>query len=121
MWTLHGNPLKDSLGNPLYITVYPLHKDYLQTQRIDRLYELKSETIIKDWIADDRKQSQADWQAEYELRHRDDDRRFPLRGKFSGIAQDVYYDRQAQFYLEDLGISGLTFKPFAKLRLAPVM
>ena len=49
----HGSPLKDSHGNPLYMTVFELRKDYLKTKRIDRLYELKSEAIIKDWIADD--------------------------------------------------------------------
>jgi hypothetical protein len=114
----HGNPLKDTQGHQLYLTVYPLRKDYLKSKRMDRLYELKSEAIIKDWIADDRKQAQANWQTEHELRHRNDDRSYPLHGKFSGIAKDIYYDNQPQFYLEDMGISGLTFKPFAKLRLA---
>jgi hypothetical protein len=33
-------------------------------------------------------------------------------------AATIYYDNQPEFYLEGLGISGLTFKPFAKLRLA---
>ena len=114
----HGNPLKDSQGNPLYLTVFELRKDYLKTKRIDRLYELKSEAIIKDWIADDQRQAYESWQAEFANRHKDDDRKYPLHGKFSGIAKDIYYDRQPQFYLENLGISGLTFKPFAKLRLA---
>jgi hypothetical protein len=113
-----GNPIKDSHGNPLYLTVYPLAKDYIQTKSIDRLYELKSETLIKDWIADDRAQAQAEYRAEYEARHRDYERRTPLHGKFSAIGKDIYYDSQPQFYLEAMGISGLTFKPFAKLRLA---
>jgi len=114
----HGNPLCDENGNPLYMTVFEMRKDYIKTKRIDRLYELKSEAVIKDWVADDRKQAQEDWQAEFEARHRTHDRTRPLHGAFSGIAQDVYFDTQPQFYIENIGVSGLTFKPFAKLRLA---
>lgn len=113
-----GNPLKDSQGNLLYMTAFELRKDYIKNKRIDRLYEVKSEAIIKDWIAEDRKQAHEDWQAEFEARHKNDSRDYPLRGRFSGIAQEVYYDSQPQYYLENLGFSGLTFKPFAKLRLA---
>jgi len=113
-----GNPIKDSHGNPLYLTVYPLAKTTEQTHSLERLYELKSETLIKDWIADDRAQAQAEYKAEYEARHRDYERRTPLHGKFSAIGKDIYYDSQPEFYLEAMGISGLTFKPFAKLRLA---
>ena len=113
-----GNPLKDSQGNPLYMTAFELRKGYLRTKRIDRLYELKSEAIVKDWIAEDKKQANNNWKAEFEARHKADNRVYPLHGKFSGIAQEVYYDSQPRYYLENLGFSGLTFKPFAKLRLA---
>ena len=125
-----GNHIKDAKGNQLYLTVYPLVKDILHDKRIRRidtddglthlfgLYDLKSEAIIKDWIADDRAQRQAEYQAEFEARHSTNERTYPLHGRFSGIGQDIYYDNQPEFYLEGLGISGLTFKPFAKLRLA---
>jgi hypothetical protein len=113
-----GNPIKDNHGNPLYLTVYPLTKTIEQNHSLERLYELKSETLIKGWIADDRAQAQAEYKAEYEARHRDYERHTPLHGRFSAIGKDIYYDSQPEFYLEAMGISGITFKPFAKLRLA---
>ena len=81
-------------------------------------YEIYIDDLVADWIADDRAQRQAEYQAEFEARHSTHERTYPLHGRFSGIGQDIYYDNQPEFYLEGLGISGLTFKPFAKLRLA---
>ena len=81
-----GNHIKDSQGNQLYITVYPLVKDILHDKQIREvltdegithlfgLYDLESEAIIKDWIADDRLKRQAEWQAEYEARHSNTDK-----------------------------------------------
>ena len=127
----HGNPIRDEQGNQLYVTVYKLVRDFLhdrQVRKVDMtgdgdlhlcgLYELKAESIIKDWIADDRAQAQADWQAEYEARHRDTDRRFPVRGNFNAISKEVFYDSQPQYYLEAIGMNALTLQPFAKVRLA---
>jgi hypothetical protein len=125
-----GNPIKDANGNQLFISVYPLIKDVLHDKRIRQvetddgfthlfgLYDLKSETIIKNWIADDKAQKQAEWQAEYKTRHAKGERTYPLHGRFSGISQEIFYNNQPEYYLEGLGISGLTFKPFAKVRVA---
>ena len=41
-----------------------------------------------------------------------------MRGQFSTIAKDMFYAEQPEYYLEGIGISGLTFRPFAKVRLA---
>ena len=81
-------------------------------------YEVYIEGLIKDWIADDRSQRQAEWQAEYKARHATNDRRYPVHGRFNNVSQDVFYDQQPEYFLEGIGISGLNFKPFAKLRLA---
>ena len=81
-------------------------------------YELFIEHLIKDWVSDDRAQGQADWQAQRQLLHSLGERREPLRGRFSAISKDIFYSEQPQFYLLGLGISGLTFTPFAKVRLA---
>jgi len=81
-------------------------------------YELFIEGLIRDWVSDDRAQSQAEWQAQRQILHSLGERREPLRGRFSAIGKDIFYSQQAQFYLLELGISGLTFKPFAKVRLA---
>lgn len=44
--------------------------------------------------------------------------RGPVKGRFNAIGRDVFFGQQSQYYLEGLGISGLTFKPFAKVRVA---
>jgi hypothetical protein len=41
-----------------------------------------------------------------------------LRGQFSSIAKDIFFANQPLFYLLGYGISGLTYKPFARVRLA---
>ena len=81
-------------------------------------FEAKIKDLIACWSADDRAQRQAEWQAERKQLHSLGERRYPLRGQFSNIAQDIFFAEQPQHYLEGLGISGLTFKPFAKVRIA---
>jgi hypothetical protein len=113
-----GLPLKDSNGNQLYVTVYPVRKVIENRMETNRLYDVKSEAQIKYWIDNDRERDRYEWEFEREALHRTSDRQLPLRGQFSGISRDIWHDTQPFFYLEKLGISGLTFKPFAKLRLA---
>ncbi len=74
--------------------------------------------LVKAWSADDRAQSLAEYQAEFKAIHKTNDRTYPLHGKFSGVSQDVFYDKQPEFFVEAIGVSGLTYKPFAKVRLA---
>ena len=83
------------------------------------LAELLEREAIKAWIYEDRLNAQADWQAEYEARHKLNTQRFkPLYGKFSAVARDVWHDSQPLFYIEAIGVSGLTYKPFAQVRIA---
>jgi len=81
-------------------------------------YEVFIERLIKDWVAEDRAQRQAEWQAERRRLHSLGERRYPLRGRFSVVSKDIFYGDQPVYYLEGVGISGLTLKPFAKVRLA---
>jgi hypothetical protein len=81
-------------------------------------YEIYIEALIKDWVADDRAQSQALWETESKALHSLCERRFPVKGQFNGIGRDIFYASQPSHYVEGLGISGLTFKPFAKVRIA---
>ena len=46
------------------------------------------------------------------------ERRLPVKGQFNAIGKDIFYASQPSHYIEGLGISGLTFKPFAKVRIA---
>lgn len=114
----HGLPLKDTNGNQLYITVYQLNKVVEHEKKYDRLYDVKTEALIKYWIDDDRDKDRYEWNYESNQLHKTSDRHKPIRGLFSGISRDIWHDTQPLYYLESMGISGLTFKPFAKLRLA---
>lgn len=76
------------------------------------------EGLIADWKASDREQASAEWLAEQVRMHSLGERRYPLRGTFSAIAKDIFFANQPPFYIQGLGVSGLTFKPFAKIRLS---
>jgi hypothetical protein len=73
--------------------------------------------LIKDWVADDREARAYLNRIMSRQLHR-----IPeigaLRGSFNAISRDIYFESQPQYYIESLGISGITFKPFAKIRIA---
>ena len=84
----------------------------------EHYYEVYIEGLIADWQTDDRQQDTAEWQEERKRLHSLAERHYPLRGQFSSISKDIYFANQPLFYLLGYGISGLTFKPFARVRLA---
>jgi len=84
----------------------------------EHYYEVYIEGLITDWKADDRQQDTAEWKEERKRLHSLAERRYPIRGQFSAIAKDIFFNQQPLYYLLGYGMSGLTFKPFAKVRLA---
>lgn len=81
-------------------------------------YDICSEKCVKNWIESDRDQTYADYRIEYESRHNNlSDRKYPLHGKFNGIARDIYYDNSPVYRIEVIGIDGISHKPVAKIRL----
>ncbi len=91
---------------------YPCYKPY------ECHYELVQARLIREWGNDSRSQTNARWQAERRQLHSLAERREPVRGRFNAISRDIILDRQPAYYLDGIGISGLTFKPFAKVRIA---
>ena len=81
-------------------------------------YEERAKGLIAVWSQDDRAQSQALWEAERKQLHSLGERRYPVKGQFNAISKDVFYAEQPSHYVEGIGISGLTFRPFAKVRIA---
>jgi len=79
-------------------------------------YELFIDGLIDDWRADDRAQQWADWQAEQKALHSLGEVG-RIKGEFNSIARDVFFANQVVYHFESIGISGLTFRPFAKVRL----
>ncbi len=112
-----GNPIKDKNGNQLTITLYPLNKVIIERSRIDRLYDSKAEALIKYWQVDDRQQSRAEWFAELKALHDLGEQRYPILGRFNAIGKEIFFGSQPLYYIQGLGISGTTLKPFAKVRL----
>ena len=81
-------------------------------------YYLFIEGVIADWKADDNEARQLEYRLESIALHRLGEPTKPLRGTFSAISKDIWKSSQPLFYIENLGISGLTLKPFAKIRIA---
>jgi len=124
LWATYGN--KCLLGHSVcdnpehYIHLKPIRLtcgDWIKVPEVKRLYDLKESEVISDWVKDDRESKAYLNRIISRMLHR-----IPevgsLRGRFNAISRDIFHDSQPQYYIESLGISGLTFKPFAKVRIA---
>ena len=100
-----------------YLALKGWQLDLLSGEFYHPVYEARIRLIIADWIAEDRAEAQAEWQAEQRAIHNLAERG-PLRGEFNATGRDVFYAEQPLYYQLGLGISGLTFRPFAKVRLS---
>lgn len=81
-------------------------------------YELFANDLIKDWVIADREQRQAELIAEMRALHSFGERTYPLRGQFSAISKEIWGGSQPLFYIQNLGMSGITLTPFAKVRVS---
>ncbi len=81
-------------------------------------YEKRINGLIKDWQADDREQASFEWLEEQRRIHSLGERVLPLRGRFSAVSRQIYHDAQPLYYMVGIGMSGITLRPFAKVRLA---
>ncbi len=84
----------------------------------DHHYYLYSEYLIQDWKNLDREQSQAEWEAERKALHSLGERTYPIRGQFSAVSREIFAGNQPLYYLEGQAVSGLTFTPFVRVRIA---
>ena len=81
-------------------------------------YHLFTEFLIQDWKQLDRELSNALWQAERKAMHSLGERSYPVRGRFSAISREIFGSNQPLYYFEGQAVSGLTFKPFIRVRIA---
>ncbi|MBA7681241.1 hypothetical protein ES703_89579 [subsurface metagenome] len=81
-------------------------------------YELFIEGLISDWKADDREGRRLEIRLESIRLHSLAEPSQPLRGRFSAISKDIFRSNQPRYYIEGLGISGLTLQPFVRVRLS---
>ncbi len=114
-----GNAILDRDGKPLMTVEYKRIPNWIKDPEpeVIRLFDLKLREVIGDWIAEDREAKASERKAIAKLLHT-----IPevgkLRGQFNAIARDIYHENQPTYFIECLGVSGLTFKPFAKVRIA---
>ncbi|GAJ17653.1 unnamed protein product, partial [marine sediment metagenome] len=83
-----------------------------------RLYDYITELVIDGWKADDREAKSLEYRLESITLHGLAEPTKPLRGQFSAISKDIWQSSQPLFYIENMAISGITLKPFVKVRLA---
>lgn len=81
-------------------------------------YSVYIEYLIDDWKLDDRQQRLAEWEAESKALHSVGQRMYPIEGRFNALSRDIFADNQPLFYLEGQSVSGITLKPFVKVRIA---
>jgi hypothetical protein len=113
----YGNPILDNNGQPLWTVEYKPIPHWVSNPEVIRLYDLRLAEVIGDWIAEDKQAKAYERRAISRMLHS-----IPevgkLRGQFNAISRDIYHESQPIYFIECLGISGLTFKPFAKVRIA---
>ncbi len=81
-------------------------------------FSIYSELLISDWKQADREDLNALLRLERQQLHSTGGRTYPLRGQFSAISRDIYAEAQPLYYLDGQSISGLTFTPFVRVRIA---
>ena len=85
---------------------------------INPAYDALVKPLIENWIQDDRETASALWKIEQRHLHSFGEQTMPLRGQFSAISRQIYHDAQPVYYVEGIGFSGVTLRPFIKIRLA---
>jgi hypothetical protein len=74
--------------------------------------------LIKTWVEADREEANALWKRERKALHSLNEKRLPLRGRFNNVSSVIWHEQQPIYYLESIGMNGLTCKPFAKVKMA---
>ncbi len=82
-----------------------------------RFFQNYIEPVIKGWIAEDKVEQVALWRQEQRRLHHMTDERGWRNQRFDPVARDVFFQQQPPYYLEGVGISGLTFTRIAKVRV----
>ena len=77
-----------------------------------------TEMLISDWKALDRELASALWKAERKAFHDLGEMPYPTSGRFTAIDREIFAGNQPLYYLEGQAVSGLTFKPFVKVRIS---
>jgi hypothetical protein len=92
--------------------------DLLSGEFYNEQYETDIHRIISNWVADDRESNKYAWQAERKALHTLNEKRLPLRGRFNNVSSTIWHENQPLYYLENIGMNGLTLKPYARVKIS---
>jgi hypothetical protein len=79
-----------------------------------RLYD----RVVADKVADFKDEDKALWHRERRKMHDLGEPARYYRGRWNAIAKDIYYTQQPTYVFKGLGVSAVTFKPIAKIRIS---
>ncbi|MDD5094114.1 MAG: hypothetical protein PHV74_07030 [Dehalococcoidia bacterium] len=82
----------------------------------DHHFQNHIEEFIKGWKEDDRAERADLLRLEHELIHQNPDTKGWGR-RFDPVTREQFLDSRPSYYLEGIGISGLTFRRIAKIRI----
>jgi len=80
-------------------------------------YDTEIVRIIGYWKLDDREARQALWETERKAIHSLNERNYKA-GRFGSVSSVIFHESQPLYYIDGLGMSGLTLKPFVKVKLS---
>ncbi len=118
----YGNTQRNADGEVVYTQAYGIKlatgKDRIIQYRPNTLYEKLTAEIVRDWVRDDAEARAYLRKLEARGLHAFTSESGALRGNFNAISRTIYCDNQPMFYILGLGVDALTFKPYAKVRIA---
>jgi hypothetical protein len=96
-----------------------LHEDCVTGELYYPEYDALFRKLKLIWIDADREARLFAWQDENTARHSLNTQRLsPLKGKFSGISRDCFYDNQPIYTTESLGLNPFNFETYAKVKIS---
>jgi hypothetical protein len=118
----YGNTQRDEHGDIVYTQAYGVKlatgKDRAVRCRPNTLYEKLTAEIVRDWVRDDCEARAYLRKLEARGLHSFTSESGSLRGSFNAISRTIYCDNQPMFQILGLGVDALTFRPYAKVRVA---
>jgi hypothetical protein len=74
--------------------------------------------VVADKVADFKDEDKALWHRERREMHDLGEPERYTRGRWNAISKDIYYSQQPTYVFRGLGVSAVTFKPVAKIRIS---
>jgi hypothetical protein len=80
-------------------------------------YDTEIHRIMAYWKVDDREAKQALWEVERKAIHALNEKPYH-NGRFGSVSSVIWHESQPLYYIDGLGMNGLTCKPFVKVKLS---